>query len=86
MCSCYFHFIILPAIHAFVVVVVVACFALFLQDKVSLCTFGCPGTHSVDQAGLELTYPPASASHVLGFKACATTARLVSAHLYFYIL
>jgi hypothetical protein len=29
--------------------------------------------HSVDQAGLELRNPPASASRVLGLKACATT-------------
>jgi hypothetical protein len=35
---------------------------------------GCPGTHSVDQAGLELRNLPASASQVLGLKACATTA------------
>jgi hypothetical protein len=28
----------------------------------------------VDQAGLELRNPPASASQVLGLKACATTA------------
>ena len=34
---------------------------------------GCPGTHSVDQAGIELRNPPASASQVLGLKACATT-------------
>jgi hypothetical protein len=34
----------------------------------------CPGTHSVDQAGLELRNPPASASQVLGLKVCATTA------------
>jgi hypothetical protein len=25
------------------------------QDRVSLCSPGCPGTHSVDQAGLKLT-------------------------------
>jgi hypothetical protein len=37
-----------------------------------LCSPGCPGTHSVDQAGLELRNPPASASQVLGLKACAT--------------
>jgi hypothetical protein len=30
----------------------------------------CPGTHFVDQAGLELRSPPASASGVLGLKAC----------------
>ena len=34
---------------------------------------GCPGTHSVDQAGLELRNPTASASQVLGLKACTTT-------------
>jgi hypothetical protein len=39
---------------------------------------GCPGTHSVDQAGLELRDPPASASQVLRLKACATTARLLN--------
>jgi hypothetical protein len=31
----------------FVVVV-----AVVFQDRVSLCSLGCPGTHSVDQAGL----------------------------------
>jgi hypothetical protein len=35
---------------------------------------GCPGTHSVDQAGLKLRNLPASGSQVLGLKACATTA------------
>jgi hypothetical protein len=41
----------------FVVVVVV----LFVfRDNVSLCSPGCPGTHFVDQAGLELRDPPAS--------------------------
>jgi hypothetical protein len=46
----------------------------FFLDRVSLCSPGCPGTHSVDQAGLELRNPPApaSASQVLGLKACAT--------------
>jgi hypothetical protein len=38
-----------------------------------VCSPGCPGTHSVDQAGLKLRNPPASASQVLGLKACATT-------------
>ena len=37
---------------------------------------GCPGTHSVDQAGLELRYLPASTSQVLGLKACTTTPGL----------
>jgi hypothetical protein len=34
--------------------------------------FVCPGTQSVDQAGLELRNPPASASQVLGLKATTT--------------
>jgi hypothetical protein len=46
---------------------------LVFRDRVSLCSPGCPGTHFVDQAGLELRNPPASASRVLGLKACATT-------------
>jgi hypothetical protein len=46
------------------------------RDRVSLCSPGCPGTHFVDQAGLELRNPPASASRVLGLKACATTPGL----------
>jgi hypothetical protein len=47
---------------------------LVFRDRVSLCSRGCPGTHSVDQAGLELRNPPASASWMLGLKACTTTA------------
>jgi hypothetical protein len=42
---------------------------LFFRDRVSLCSPGCPGTHFVDQAGLELRNSPASASQVLGLKA-----------------
>jgi hypothetical protein len=38
----------------------------------SLYSPGCPGTHFVDQAGLELRNPPASAFRVLGLKARAT--------------
>jgi hypothetical protein len=45
---------------------------LVFRDRVSLCSFGCLGTHFVDQAGLELRNPPASASRVLRLKACAT--------------
>jgi hypothetical protein len=41
----------------------------------SLYSPGCPGTHFVDQAGLELRKLPASASQVLGLKVCATTAQ-----------
>jgi hypothetical protein len=48
-------------------------FCFVFQDRVSLCSPGCPGTHFVDQAGLELRNLPASASQVLGLKAYATT-------------
>jgi hypothetical protein len=48
---------------------------LVFGDRVSLCSPGYPGTNSVDQAGLKLRNPPASASQMLGLKACATTAR-----------
>jgi hypothetical protein len=41
------------------------CFVLFFRDRVSLCSPDCPGTHSVDQAGLKLRSSPASASQVL---------------------
>jgi hypothetical protein len=41
-------------------------FILVFQDRVSL--YSCPGTHFVDQAGLELRNPPASASQVLGLR------------------
>jgi hypothetical protein len=30
------------------------CFVFVFRDRVSLCSLGCLGTHSVDQAGLEL--------------------------------
>jgi hypothetical protein len=49
------------------------CFVLLVfRDRVFPCSPGCPGTHFVDQAGLELRNLPASASRVLGLKACAT--------------
>ena len=61
-----------------VIVVVLFYFALFclffvfvfvFEDRVSLCSPSCPGIHSLDQAGLKLRNPPASASQVLGLKA-----------------
>ena len=51
-------------------------FFFFFWDRVSLCSSGCPGTHSVEQAALELRNLPASASQVLGSKVCATTGHL----------
>jgi hypothetical protein len=48
---------------------------LFFWDRVSLFSPGCTGTHIVDQAGLELRNPPASAFQVPGLKVCNTTAQ-----------
>jgi hypothetical protein len=45
----------------------------FFWDRVSLYSPGCPGTHFVNQAGLELRNPPSSASGVLVLKVCTTT-------------
>jgi hypothetical protein len=47
-------------------------FVFVFQDRVAQCSFGCPGAHFVDQAGLKLRYLLASASQVLGLKASAT--------------
>ena len=49
----------------------------FFQDRVSLCSPGCPGTHSVEQDGLELRNPPASASQSWDYRMHATTAQLL---------
>jgi hypothetical protein len=49
-------------------------FLRFFETGFSLCSPGCPGTHSVDQAGLKLRNSPASLSQGLGLKACTTTA------------
>ena len=40
-------------------------FLLVFLDRVSLCSSGCPGTHFVDQTGLELRNPPASPFGIL---------------------
>jgi hypothetical protein len=54
--------------------IVVPSFFFFPLKTEFLCVApGCPGTHFVDQAGLELRNPPASASRVLGLKVSATT-------------
>jgi hypothetical protein len=51
---------------------------LVFRDRVSLCSPGCPGTHSVDQAGLELRNSPASASQALGLKANTASGLILS--------
>jgi hypothetical protein len=43
-------------------------FFLVFPDRVSLYSPGCPGTHSVDQAGLELRNPPAFLPPSAGIK------------------
>jgi hypothetical protein len=55
---------------------------MVFQDRVSLCSPGCPGTHTVDQAGLKLRNSPASGSQVLGLKACTT---MPSSTVYFIV-
>jgi hypothetical protein len=55
-------------------------FFFFFGDRVSLCSLGCPGTHSVDQASLRNL--PAFASLVLGLKACATTPCLARTFIF----
>ena len=51
---------------------VVCSFGIFVVvvvlSQVSLCSSGCPGTRSVDQAASNLRDLPASASQVLGLK------------------
>lgn len=37
-----------------------------------MCSHDCLGTRSIDQAGLKLRNPSASASRVLGLMVCAT--------------
>ena len=74
-----FFLCIFPFFHKYVIwkssVLFVFCFR-FCQDWVSLCSPGCPGIHSIDQAGLEFFNLPPSASQVLGLQACTTTAWL----------
>jgi hypothetical protein len=75
----YYQFLEYLCIHLFVFIL------YYFWDRVSLCTFGCSGIHSVDQAGLKLTeicLPLlSSASRVLELKACATTIQLCLCNL-----
>ena len=79
-----FCFALLSFVFCFVFLFLVLClfFCLFVwlvlvfQDRISLCIPGCPGIHFIDQAGLELRNPSASASQVLGLKKCTTTPGL----------
>jgi hypothetical protein len=62
-CCCFLFFVFWVFFFFFLVLFLV------FRDRVSLYSPGCPGTHFVDQAGLEVRTPPASASRVLGLKA-----------------
>jgi hypothetical protein len=68
------------AVSAVLFCFVLFCFVLFFETGF-LCVAlpGCPGTHSVDQAGLEFRNLPASASRMLGLKAGTTMPGAVSA-------
>jgi hypothetical protein len=61
-----------------IIISLLLCFVSFcfvFQGRFSLCSSGCPGTHSVDQDGLQLRNLPDSASQVLGLKVCVTMAK-----------
>jgi hypothetical protein len=61
-------------------------FLFFFWDRVSLCSPGCPGTHSVDHTGFELRNPPASVSRMLGLKTCATNTHQTKLILIIYFI
>lgn len=60
---------------------IVCLFTFVFQDEISLCSRDCPGTPSIDQAGLERRDPPASASQMLALKVYATTLQQIAASL-----
>ena len=57
-------------------------FFLVFWDRVSLCSPGCPGICSVDQAGLGLRDLPVSAFIMLGLQASSTTVWLILGKFY----
>jgi hypothetical protein len=77
VCVLLFLFVCLGCF-VFVLVYFVLFLVLVFQERVSLCSPGCPGTHFVDQDGLELRNLPASASLVLGLKVCATMPCIIN--------
>ena len=58
----------------------------FFETGFLLYSPDCPRTHFVDQAGLDLRNLPASASRVLGLKACTTTAWLLGSFVCLFVL
>jgi hypothetical protein len=53
----------------------------FFETEFLCYSLGCPGTHCVDQAGLELRDPPASASQVLEYKNIFKLKKLLEKYL-----
>ena len=80
LCCCISVLCVLCVCFVFVFVCLFVCFLIcvyglifgFFRDRNSLYAPGCPGTHSVDHAGLVLRNLPTSASQVLGLKLCTT--------------
>lgn len=74
--SLFFPFQVLLSL--FACLVFVSLFYVYVRglfgDRISLCSSGSPGTHSEDQAGLELRHLPVSIFSVIGLKVYATTA------------
>ena len=58
---------------------------IYFWSRVSLCSFGCPETHSLDQASFEFRYLPASAClHLLGARIKGMPHHLPAAYFNFY--
>ena len=71
LCVCVLFFVFVCLFVCFLICVYGLIFGFF-RDRNSLYAPGCPGTHSVDHAGLVLRNLPTSASQVLGLKLCTT--------------
>jgi hypothetical protein len=67
-----FYFILFYFIYLFIYLFIFVCLFVCFFETGFLCSSGCPGTHFVDQDGLQLRNLPGSASQVLGLKACTT--------------
>jgi hypothetical protein len=77
-----FLFFVFVCLFAWFVCLFVCLFCFVFLGRLSLCSSGHPGTHPGDQAGLRLSYPPASASQLLELKACATATWQIISQTY----
>ena len=63
----------------FLFVCLFVCFIdFFFKAESHLCSPGCPGSHSVHQAGLRLRDSPASISPLLGLEVCVLLCYFLS--------